>query len=539
MQIKQDTDFNKIEINSAEVNLQYDDKKKNLKDKNTNEFQTLMRKAVNNYPELNKIVNSINTINFEQFANYFEDENNQPESTDSKEKQKLNDDEKIVIIIENLLETIEKLGLGLGVENDSTFLYNNFYWIEISTNLVKTFLMEVSIKSGLKVWTSRKKKFSDSLYNQFLLTAGLPEIEIKSDTIKINLLNGTFTIKNGKDGVVSNHNKEDYFKYQLPFNYDPDAKAPLFQKFLNEVLPDLKSQMVLMEYCGYIFVKGLKLEKILILYGTGSNGKSVFFEIFTALLGDSNVSYYSMNKLCDDLGYYRAKLPLKLLNYASEFGGKIDIQMFKRLISGEPVEARLPYGEPLVISNYCKFIFNANKLPEVEHTDAFFRRPMIIKFSKKIEASERDVHLSKKIIRSELSGIFNLILEGMKRLVKQGDFTKSELIEDELKNYRKENNSVSLFLEEENWIPSKSKKIKLNDLFKSYQQFCLDSGQRSFSRVNFSRRLKEMNITVESGTNNYTVVWLEKDNQYEEKDPFLNFTNITIENTTVSEILNT
>jgi putative DNA primase/helicase len=40
-----------------------------------------------------------------------------------------------------------------------------------------------------------------------------------------------------------------------------------------------------MEYLGYLFVrnKSLNLEKSLILYGTGANGKSVLFEILNAL----------------------------------------------------------------------------------------------------------------------------------------------------------------------------------------------------------------------------------------------------------------
>ncbi|EKT3966988.1 hypothetical protein NTJ12_002065 [Flavobacterium psychrophilum] len=499
-------------------------------------FKTQIQKNIISNEIFKEVLDSTVPINFDELEYGINNENNQSDTSDINGKHKLDDEEKIVIIIDNLLETIEQKGYGFGVENRCIFLYNKNYWQEYQPHLIKGFLMEMAIKSGFNDWKSRKKRFCELLFNQFLLSATLPEVENFPDTIKINLKNGTYTIKNGQEGILTETNKEDYFKYQLQFDYDPNAKAPMFQKFLNEVLPDLDSQKVILEYCGYIFTKNLKLEKILTLYGTGSNGKSVFFEILTALLGDANVSYFPMEKICDDLGYHRAKLASKLLNYSNEIGRKIDIQMFKRVASGEPVEARLPFKEPMVVTNYCKFIINANKLPEVEHSDGFFRRQLILNFSKKIEESARDIFLSKKIIASELSGVFNEILKGMSRLVHQGDFTQSELILDEMIKYRKDSNSVSLFLEEENWSASITHKIRLTDLFISYQSYCIESGQRPFTRKNFSQRLRESNITVEPGTNNYTVVWVEKDISNEEKDPFNTF--IKPDKNIVEEILN-
>lgn len=487
---------------------------------------------INNNEIFKKILDSIEPINFNQI----ERDGNTEEIDSNSDKHKLDDEEKTVIIVDNLLEIIEEKGYGLGVENRFIFMYNKFYWQELQTELFKGFLMEIAIKSGLNNLKSRKKRFCDLIFNQFLLSATLPETEIAPNVIKINLKNGTYVFRNGQEGILTNSNKEDFFKYQLSFDFDPNAKAPMFQKFLNEVLPDLDSQKVLMEYCGYIFTKNLKLEKILMLYGTGSNGKSVFFEILTALLGDANVSFFPMEKICDELGYHRAKLASKLLNYANEFGRKIDIQMFKRITSGEPVEARLPFKEPIVVTNYCKFIINANKLPEVEHSDAFFRRPLIIHFSKKIETSERDINLSKKIIESELSGVFNMILLGVSRLIKQGDFTKSTLIEDEMRRYRKESNSVSQFLEEEKWILSSTQKIQSKDLYSFYVRYCSEAKQNAFSRPNFNNRLRELGFTVKQGTNNYFWVWAEKDVSNDEKDPFENLSGD--KNKIVEEILN-
>src|SRR5690606_16817975 len=110
-------------------------------------------------------------------------------------------------------------------------------------------------------------------------------------------------------------------------------------------------------------------------------------------------------------GYARAMLANKLLNYATEINGKLETSTFKQLVSGEPVEARLPYGEPFTLTNYAKLIFNCNELPkDVEQTHAYFRRFLIVPFEVTIPGTEQDKELSKKIIESELSGVFNWVL---------------------------------------------------------------------------------------------------------------------------------
>src|SRR5690606_25477062 len=110
----------------------------------------------------------------------------------------------------------------------------------------------------------------------------------------INLLNGTFEIEENRMGLRKPH-REDFITYRLPFAYDEGAACPRFDAYLERVLPELSRRQILLEYLGYLFVRPsqLKLEKVLILFGGGANGKSVLFEIVQALLGGSdNVSHF-------------------------------------------------------------------------------------------------------------------------------------------------------------------------------------------------------------------------------------------------------
>jgi len=289
--------------------------------------------------------------------------------------------------------------------------------------------------------------------------------------------------------------------YQLPFEYDPKAKAPLFEAYLNKVLPDVERQKVLAEYLGFVFIKhgsnALKEEKALILYGTGANGKSVFFEIVNALLGTQNISSYSLQSLTDDKGYQRAKLANTLVNYGSEINGKLEASIFKQLVSGEPVDARLPYGQPFILKQYAKLIFNCNELPkDVEHTNAYFRRFLIIPFDVTIPPQEQDKNLHTKIIESELSGVFNWVLEGLNRLLEQKQFSKCDAAQNAVEQYKLESNSVQMFLSENEYKPDSENYKLIKDLYIEYKAFCIEDGMTPFKKSNFIKQLRSLKIIV-------------------------------------------
>jgi putative DNA primase/helicase len=403
----------------------------------------------------------------------------------------------IIISIQEILKIAKNKHWSLCRSDNQIYIYNGAYWKQLSKEELVAFLGQAAENLGVDVYNARYYAFKDSLLKQFISTAFLPKPVRNGDEVLINLINGTFVITPDKH-YLRNFEKEDFLTYQLPFEYQPDAQVTIFQSYLDKVLPDIKQQMILAEFISYVFIKQktLKLEKSLILYGSGANGKSVFFEVITALLSNENVTSYSLQSLTDDKGYSRAKLSDKLLNYASEISPHMDSTVFKALVSGEPVEARLPYAEPFILEDYAKLIFNTNELPrDVEQTEAFFRRFIILHFDVTIPEQERDPQLSKKIIESELPGVFNWVLKGLNRLLEQKKFTQSDLVDDVLKNYRLHSDSVQLYLSDEEYEISVTKEISLKILYTGYRDYCSESGNKPCSRRVFSERLKNYGFT--------------------------------------------
>ena len=400
----------------------------------------------------------------------------------------------VIISIDEIISKATDNNWGLCIKDGFTYLYNGRYWQTLDIETLKIFLAEAAIKIGIPEFEGKYYQTRDELYKQFMTMANMPTPEITEGVTLINLQNGTFEITDTSQ-QLREQRREDFLKYQLPFSYDPNATCPLFDKYLKRVLPDKESRKVLAEYVGYIFTNGLKLEKVAILYGGGANGKSVFFDIIQALIGRDNICTYSLQSLTKTDSYERVNIANKLLNYATEINGKLEASIFKQLASGEPVQARQIYGEAFIMENYAKLMFNCNELPkEVENTDAFFRRFIIFPFTQRIPKEEQDPELSKKIIRDELSGVFNWMLDGLRRLLEQKMFSPSQVIDEQINEFRKESDSVAMFLDEEGYRPDPDGFVLLKTLYQEYRSYCADNGYSSCSLKTVSKRLKSSGI---------------------------------------------
>lgn len=429
---------------------------------------------------LTKLLNEIEPINFQEYCKL------EGDSTKLQKKHYL------VTTVEMLLNTAKNKGFSLCRKNGLIYLFNSEYWESIEQESFKDFLSKAALKSGVDKFNAKYHEFKDNLFKQFLADAGLEEIKPNNDTTLINLRNGTFEIT-PKIQILREFRESDFLTYQLPFAYDENAEAPKFQAFLDDVLPEKELQAILAEYIGYIFIKNnaVKFEKVMFLYGTGANGKSVVFDIISALLGKQNITNYSLQSLTDENSKSRINIVGKLLNYSSEISGKLDSATFKQMATGEALEIPVLYKQSITTTDYAKLMFNCNALPkEVENTLAFFRRFIILPFRVTIPEHKQDKTLSHYIINNELSGVFNWVLQGLSRLLENQNFTTSKIVEEEVLQYQKESDSVLLFLEEERYQPSMVERENRKSIFHDYQQFCRENGNHPFSATNFYKRLK-------------------------------------------------
>jgi putative DNA primase/helicase len=184
----------------------------------------------------------------------------------------------------------------------------------------------------------------------------------------------------------------------------------------------------------------------------------------------------------------------------------MDSEVFKQLVSGETFGVRLPYLKPYEMWEYAKLMFNANELPaNIDNSDAYYRRLLILVFRKTIEEDRRDPELAKNIIATELSGIFNWVLEGLQRLIERKKFSYSKQVNDNTKEYRESSDTVISFLNDENYVPSARSEIPLKHLNDEYRIYCASSGYQRVKKNELSKALRRLNYSIERRNVGYCV----------------------------------
>jgi putative DNA primase/helicase len=414
---------------------------------------------------LSDLLRCIHPVDFQKIAGY-----NEEKGVSSRDQ--------YVICIDELKNIAKHNKRPIKSNSKNIFLYNGRYWQKYEREnfgLTRTFLGKVAEKMGFQPLDAQYCKTQSHLLEQLQSATFIKdESTPTTDTVLINLQNGTLEVS--KTGaVLRKHRADDNFTYCFSFDYDANATAPKYEKFLNEILPDSTMQQILHEFIGYTLTKNLKLEKALFLYGTDCNGKSVIYDIVRGLLGENNVSSFSLSEITKNIDYCRIRIKDKLLNYCSDDSVKMDVDIFKQMVSGEPITARDIYGAPCEIKDYAKLMFNTNIMPEQKDLDlneATDRRFIIIPFEKQVKKEDIDVHLAKKICDTELSGIFNLVVEGLIRILQQEAFSECPAIEEFMKDHWDSLSPVVQFINEKRLERSTEPGPLLMDMHKDFKTYC-------------------------------------------------------------------
>jgi len=183
--------------------------------------------------------------------------------------------------------------------------------------------------------------------------------------------------------------------------------------------------------------------------GEGANGKSTFLGLVKGFLGMKNVSGKGLVDL-ESNRFAKASLFGKLANIYSDLSDDTlqRTGTFKMLCGGDLIEGEKKFRDSFTFVNYAKLLFSCNKLPEVyDNTDAFFRRWIIIVFPKVFKGDSCDPNiLDKLIVPEELSGLLNIALEGLKRILENDGFSYSKSTEETREDYIRKSDPLAAFI---------------------------------------------------------------------------------------------
>ena len=266
---------------------------------------------------------------------------------------------------------------------------------------------------------------------------------------------------NGEIDIGSNGN----FTYVSCFNfclnriaaeYHADAPKPeLWLKFLNDLLYP-EDVPTLQEFLGYCLLPTTKAQKMLMLIGSGGEGKSVVGAVAKAVLGRTNTTSGKLNDL-DEKQFAAANLENKLLFVDDDLRTKTadESATVKEIITCFGRMNLERKGIQAYEGNmYCRLMAFGNQDYRTLHdqSDGAFRRRIILFARPKPDGRADDKDLVKKLC-AERDGIFLWMLDGLKRLMKNDwEFTLSGRAKENLEQSKRDSFNFIAFLEDKNWI---------------------------------------------------------------------------------------
>jgi putative DNA primase/helicase len=300
---------------------------------------------------------------------------------------------------------------------------------------------------------------------------------------------------------------------------DEDAPDPeRWLRFLRELWDnDEKSMDLLHEFMGVTLTLDTSFQKILLVSGPPRAGKGTIFDTLAAIHGEQNAARPTTDSLTERFGLQPLiGKPLAIISDARFVGRNIQTTIERLLnISGEDaVTIDKKNRDAVTLKLPTRIIVGINGLPKFpDNSGALANRFLPLKLTKTFLGRE-DRHLREALLQ-ELPGILKLMLEGLRRLHRQG-FTKPAYQAGFIQDVEELGSPLRAFVRERCELGA-DKLVMTDHLWRAWLAWNEDSSFDERGRPLFGRNLKasfpEITKSKKSGKNCYVGIGLVDETQ--------------------------
>jgi putative DNA primase/helicase len=286
-----------------------------------------------------------------------------------------------------------------------------------------------------------------------------------------------------------------------PAAFEPDAKCPTFETFLNRIMAgNVKMIGYLQRIFGLCLSGDISVQELYVFYGQGANGKSVLCDLFLALMaGYAGLAPPSL--LTNKIGSGEHPTEIAdcdgkrlIIGSETEEGATLKIQLVKRLTGDAALKGRYMRQDYFEFPRTFKMILATNNRPRItENTNAIWRRLRLIPFNVVIPLAEQDPKLLDKL-KAEWPGVLAWAVRGFIDWQQNGMQTPDE-VKVATADYQKEQDVLSDYLAARCAHPAVDEvKVTRTELFSDYQSWANQSGERHpLERNAFFERVRRLN----------------------------------------------
>lgn len=293
--------------------------------------------------------------------------------------------------------------------------------------------------------------------------------------------------------------------FMMPHDFKAGVEPPMFLQFLRDLfLPDgediPRKIEAIREFLGCALLGcAPRLQRALLLVGSGANGKSALLEIMADLFPMNTKQSVAPQRMSD--GAARASLRLARLNVVEEMPRKalLDSEGFKAFVSGGALQANPKYEAPFYFKPKAAHVFAANHLPVVsDNSDGFWRRWIMVSCNRKFAPEEQDRTIADRISAKESGLIVSWAVEAGAAALARGQYTLPLSSTMGTAAWRTDSNTSLQFLlsfltekKEDDGAVFASK-----ELYYAYSQWCMVNGFKAKAHNGFSRDAKALGVEV-------------------------------------------
>ena len=368
----------------------------------------------------------------------------------------------------------------VGTKEYEMFVYQNGYYTQATNEIIYP---EIQLVLGPKTTLSAKREIFGLIAS---MTIKRRDVFTTASLDLIPLINGVY---DRSTKTLLPHSPDYKFTIQFPIIYDANATCPLTSTFLDQVF-DENQRTVVEEWLGYYFYRNYQFKKAIIFVGEGDTGKTTVLQVINNLIGLQNISGISLQKMATDK-FAAAQMFAKHANIWDDLDSK-DISgtgNFKIATGGGTISGEYKFGNQFMFVNFAKLTFACNKIPDVKdfNDPAYFLRWLVVRFERPIE--KKIPNLIKTLTTdAERSGLFNLAMQGLDRLLEQSAFSYDKTPLDTQREMMRSGSSIAQFaaekLEQENGA-----QISKEELYDIYSQFCADNGAPAETIQMFGKKI--------------------------------------------------
>lgn len=276
----------------------------------------------------------------------------------------------------------------------------------------------------------------DSILNELKTLVTEPKFFVEAP-VGINCNTGFIQFTSEGQPQLHPHSADHRCRHILAGKWSPDEQPRqsanhLLSRLLHGVFQGdddaFEKTHVLAEVCGSAalgYATKLIQPRAVILKGErAENGKSQILDLARGLLPETAVSSVTAARMGDER--HVIGLIGKLLNASDEVSpAAISSEIFKRVVTGEPVDGRDVYKSRIEFRSIAQHIFAANLLPPFQGgmDRGVQRRLLVITFNRTIPLEERIEAIGRRVAAEEADLLLAWAIEGASRLIRQRNFT--------------------------------------------------------------------------------------------------------------------